>query len=534
MHYAPKALLYSRPRSSRLEIHSTSNEPPKLDLPPQMRNWENPHASFWSYTARSIQEETVVLSETLVSPAGWEAASARPTLELLAALQALSPSPLRDARLAYAQLMLGRLAEADLTLQPWHHEPLARAVWMAVLIEQHQFQQVETLGQDLPAGGEARARVLLEMAKAKLHLYRFGEGAGLAQEAARAARSCGLERLAVVCELLAEECQTSQNERFDLAEREAKLRAFAAQAPSQEAQVMAYMCLVRLISRQGLYDKALRYTLDVPRDLNGRHFVELMLVLNGLDNDADWAGLHPWYWGRLHAIKGLLTLDPGFILSGPPPTPEFHPRPFAEWATAFGWAHLKKGNPAEALHYFQASYVPKAEWDLRLVRDLGLLELLFEARQSVLEGYNLGALVTEALWLVRERINPQSVILRLIPQAMPYATALLLATPGGAPALTPHAAPTLLFASPKGLTLAGVTHANTRALVRLLEEDTAGMSPAALRTNRHRLGLFLRQLNQPTPVRATRVLEVLHLLAEHTQDSSWELAALNYAREYGF
>lgn len=475
------------------------------------------------------------LKETIALAAAWDVVSAEPTLELLVALQALPATSLRDARLAYVQLMLGRLGDADLTLRLWPDDPLAKAIWLAVLVEQHQFHRVETLaGENLSAAGEARARTLLELAKANLHLYHFGEGAKLARQAAEAARSLGMENLAVVCDLLEEECQTSHHEMFQLGEREERLRQAIVSAPSEEARVMAYMCLVRLTSRQGLYDKALRLTLDVPKALSGRHFVELMLVLNGLDNETDWANLHPWYQGRLHAIKGLLALDPNFILAGPPPTPEFHPRPFAEWATAFGWAHLKKGDPAQALHYFQTSFIPRAEWDLRFVRDLALLELLFQAPELLQEHYNLRPLVEEAGWLLTQRISPQSPILRLIPKAMPYATALLLASPGGAPALLPYAATDLLLVSPKGLTLAGVTHANTRGLVRLLEEETLGMSPNALRTNRHRLGLFLQQFNQPCVVRVSKVLAILRKLSNQTEDPwPWQRAAQSYAREYG-
>lgn len=94
--------------------------------------------------------------------------------------------------------------------------------------------------------------------------------------------------------------------------------------------------------------------------------------------------------------------------------------------------------------------------------------------------------------------------------------------------------PELLLASPKGLTLAGVTHGNTSALVKLIEEDTAGMSASALRTNRHRLKVFLQQFNQPCVIRASKVLSVLNLLSRATESFSWELAAQDYAKAHGF
>lgn len=53
--YLPKALIYYRFRDNILEIRSVSGEQPRLNLPSSIRQWENPHASFWSYTASALE-----------------------------------------------------------------------------------------------------------------------------------------------------------------------------------------------------------------------------------------------------------------------------------------------------------------------------------------------------------------------------------------------------------------------------------------------------------------------------------------------
>lgn len=479
------------------------------------------------------------LEDTLASPADWDALCAEPSLELLTRLQALPASPLRQARLAYVQLMLGHLDDADSTLGSLSH-PLAEALRLAIRVERHQFTQVALAA--IPEDhSEARARVLLERSKALFHLARHAEAARLARQALAEAKGAGMTRFAEVCALHAEECRRSLGERppeepgdedFDPLRLEGELREAVTHAPSQEARVMAYMCLVRLISRQGLYDRALRFTLEVPRPLNGQHFVELMLVLNRLDDESDWDRLPPRYRGRLHAIKGLLRLDAELVLAGDPPDPGFHPRPHAEWSLAFGWASLSKGRYPEALGHFQAAFIPRCEWDLRFVRGMGLLELLILEPELVRE-YNPLALLEEVRWLAARRIHPESLIFRLIPRAMPYATALLLAGPGGCPPLERHAAAHLLVASPKGLSIAGVTHPNTTALVRLIEGDTAQMSPGALRTNRHRLKLYLQQFGEPQVVRASRVLAALQRLSGQPDGARWAASAHTYRLEHG-
>jgi tetratricopeptide (TPR) repeat protein len=474
------------------------------------------------------------LEDDLASPTAWDALSAEPSLELLTRLQALPASPLREARLAYVQLMLGHLEEADATLGSLAH-PLAEALRLAIWVERHQFSQVAraAIPEEHP---EARARVLLERSKALFHLARHTEAARLARQALAEAKGARMSRFAEVCALHAEECRRSLEEPggedFDPVRLEGDLREAVTHAPSQEARVMAYMCLVRLIARQGLYDRALRFTLEVPKPLNGQHFVELMLVLNRLDDESDWYRLQPRYRGRLHAIKGLLRLDADLVLAGDPPDPSFHPRPHAEWSLAFGWACLSKGRYEEALAHFQAAFIPRCEWDLRFVRGMGLLELLVLA-PHLLPEYNPPALVGEVRWLATRRIHPESLIFRLIPWAMPYATALLLAGPGGCPPLERHAAAHLLLASPKGLSIAGVTHPNTTALVRLIEGDTAQMSPGALRTNRHRLKLYLQQFGNPQVVRASRVLEALERLSGQPEGADWAASAHAYQLEHG-
>ena len=484
---------------------------------------------------------TMNLPATIASSQAWDSESAEPGLSLLSALQSLEANPLRDARLAYVLLMEGRLEEAQNILHQAAAHPLAQAIQMAIWVEQHQFakvlvttpQSLESLPTSLHA--ETQARLWLEQSKAHFHLCQYREALRLARAAEAQARAVSMDLLALVCKLHAEECGLSLDESgLDLAGREAYLRLQVNTAPSQESRVMAYIVLVRLLSRQGLYDKAMRFTLEVPKPLNGQHFVELMLVLNHLDDESDWGKLDLRYQGRLRAIKGLLGLNAEVILAGPPPDPSFHPHPFAEWNLAFGWARLSRGEFAGALEHFQAAFIPRCEWDIRLVRDMGLIELCVLAPELMQE-YGLEPLIQETQWLLTHRIHPQSLILRLIPRAVPHATVLLLALPEPHPPLWESAQSQLLMVNPVGLTIAGVTHANTSALVKLLEGDTEGMSAGALRTNRHRLNLFLQQFGQPMVVRGKLVWAALGRLCATAEDSElWLEVRRRYAREFSY
>ncbi len=480
------------------------------------------------------------LLESISIPSEWDALSAEPSLELLAKLQNLETSPLRDARLAYLFLMLGRIEDAKAIVQTTVF-PLTQAVEMAIWVEQHRFQRVLSAplqaldGLSQALGAETQARVLLEQSKAQFHLCQHREAWRLARQAEHLARGCKMESLALVCALHAEECHISFDETdLHLSDREADLREWVGAAPSQESRVMAYMALVRLLSRQGLYDKAMRFTLEVPKPLNGQYFVELMLVLNNLDDLSDWHKLYPRYQGRMHAVKGLLQVDADFVLAGPPPDSTFHPRPRSEWNLAFAWAHLSKGNYSEALEYLQATFVPRCEWDIRFIRDLALIELFILAPELMGE-YHLEQLLHEALGLLQERISPQSLIIRLLPRVMPYATALLLTLPQIPAFVSESVSSQLLLATPKGLIISGVTHANTTALVKLLEGDTAQMSPSALRTNRHRLKLFLQQFNQPTVVRGSLLWSALQSLCSSAEDPQlWQEVSLRFAHQFSF
>ncbi|MDX2007893.1 MAG: hypothetical protein SFU83_21850 [Meiothermus sp.] len=481
------------------------------------------------------------LSAILASSRAWDAHSAEPGMGLLADLQRQAPAPLRDARLAYLLLMLGRLEEAQGVLNAAEPQPLVQAVQLAIWVEQHRFAEVlATAPQSLdslpaPLHAEARARLWLEQSKANFHLSQYRQAAALARQAEARAADAGMGSLALVCRLHAEECEGSLDETgLELAEREAYLREQASAAPAQESRVMAYLALVRLLARQGLYDKAMRFTLEVPRPLNGRHFVELMLVLNHLDDQSDWGRLDARYQGRLHAIKGLLGLDAEFILGGPPPDPSFHPRPHAEWNLAFGWARLSRGEFAAALEHFQAAFIPRCEWDIRVVRDMGLIELSLLAPEQLQE-YSLEQLVQETHALLTQRIHPQSLILRLLPRGMPHATALLLALPEPCAALGESAQGQQLWVNPAGLTIAGVTHPNTTALVKLLEGQTEGMSAGALRTNRHRLGLFVRQFGNPVVVRGSVVWAAIGRLCESAEEAGrWREVRRRYAEAFSY
>lgn len=373
-------------------------------------------------------------------------------------------------------------------LQVSQPHPLLAAARLSLLSVRCQYPQILHLAAALSAGPdplsrEAMARTHYQMADAHLYLHRYAEGARWAEQAAREARAVGMVHFAQVCDLLREECVASREENLPPEEREQTLRALIADPPSEQGRIEACMRLIRLMYRQGKYQKSLRLALEVPRELHGQGFVELGMILNRLDDELDWDKVaSSGQLGRLRAIKGLIELAPDFILEGPPPPAEapLHPRPMAEWQVAFGWACLVKGRYPEALRYFQSSFIYRSEWDLRLVRDVSLIALHLEAPALVEEHFNPLALIEEAAWLARERIWPESLVLRQIPRAAPYATALLLAIPGGCASLEPIATQSLAFAGPAGLTVNGVTHTNVQSILRLIEGNTEGMNSGAL------------------------------------------------------
>ena len=481
------------------------------------------------------------LIDTIAQSQAWDTASAEPSFALVAALQNLEPSPLREVRLGYVLIMLGQLSQAQQAIERAAGHPLAQALQMSIAVEHHQFAKVlaetqqglEALTASLQA--ETQARFWLEQSKALFHLCRYSEALRLAQVAQAQALAVKMESLAMVCTLHAEECRISLDESgLDLNKHETHLREQVNTAPSQESRVMAYMVLVRLLSRQGLYDKAMRFTMEVPKPLNGQHFVELMLVVNSLDDQSDWGKLEPRYQGRLHAIKGLIGLNSDFILNGAPPDPSFHPRPRSEWNLAFSWAHLQKGAFRPALGHLQETFIPRCEWDIRLVRNMLLLELAVLAPLLMGE-YNLEQLLNETQWLFSNRLSPQALIVRLLPRATPHATALLLSLPQAHPPLVESAQGQILLVSPKGLTIGGVTHSNTTALVKLLEGDIEGMSAGALRTNRHRLNLFLQQFGGPAVVRGSLVWATLGRLCATVEDSQlWQQVRRRYAEQFSY
>lgn len=489
----------------------------------------------------------------LSSPAHWDAVSAKPEHfpVLLSELQAQEPSPLQGARLAQLFLLKGEVSLAAGVLQRPLDHPLIRATRINLLDVQQRFQEMLAFEPRLPASDtplvlEAKARTYLHLAKAHIYLHQYLQALNLLEKAQQAAQDCGMSHYLALCQLLQDECLSSHSEEGSPQERELFLRDFIEHAPSEESRLEAHMRLIRLLYRQGNYPKSLRMALEVPRELHGQGFVELGLILNNLDDQTDWSKIaDSAQLGRLRTVKGMLSLDPEFILDSPQPTQSnLHPRPMAEWHVGFGWAYMQQGQFAKALEHFQSSFIHRSEWDLRLLRNMCLLELLFQAPE-LLESLNLAALLEEAQWLLQERLHPQAVALQLLPRATPYATALLLALSEvgqevGQSELQATASQTLALVSPKGIELRGVLHTEAQSMVRLIEETTGDepkMNPGAVRSARMRLKLLLQQHGNPTLVRLSKVAEVLERIALGAQEDArpdWLARLRSYRERYGF
>lgn len=467
----------------------------------------------------------------LGSPADWDAltATTRHFPALQTELQDQEPSALRNARLAQLFLLKGDVvAAAEVLRRPYDH-PMIRATRINLLDVQQRFQEMLAFDARLPLSSdplalEAQARTWAHMAKAHIYLHQYTQALDLLEKAQRAAAACGMVNYLALCQLLEEECLSSHAETGSPQTREQFLREYIAAAPSEESRLEAHMRLIRLFYRQGHYQKSLRVALEVPRELHGQGFVELGLVLNNLDDQTDWSKItDPAQLGRLRAVKGMLTLNPEFILESRAPTEcNLHPRPMAEWHVGFGWAYLKQGQFERALEHFQSSFIHRSEWDLRLLRNMCLLELLFEA-PHLLSAHNLAALVDETCWLLRERIHPQTAAQQILPRATPNATALLLvfACPY-APELEAAARQTLALVSPNGIEIRGVLHTEAQSMVRIVEESTdqePRMNAGAVRSARMRLKLLLQGHGDPPLVRASRVAAVLERICAQTEGS---------------
>ena len=487
----------------------------------------------------------------LSSPAHWDAVSAKPEHfpALLSELQAQEPSPLQGARLAQLFLLKGEVSLAAEVLQRPLDHPLIRATRINLLDVQQRFQEMLAFEPRLPAWDtplvlEAKARTYLHLAKAHIYLHQYLQALSLLEQAQQAAQACGMTHYLALCQLLQDECLSSHSEEGSPQERELFLRDFIERAPSEESRLEALMRLIRLLYRQGNYPKSLRMALEVPRELHGQGFVELGLILNNLDDQTDWSKIaDSAQLGRLRTVKGMLSLDPGFILDSPEPTQSnLHPRPMAEWHVGFGWAYLRQGQLARALEHFQSSFIHRSEWDLRLLRNMCLLELLFLAPE-LLESHNLAALLEEAQWLLQERLYPQAVAVQLLPRATPYATALLLALTEADQSnmsdFRATASQSLALVSPKGIEVRGILHTEAQSMIRLIEETTEDepkMSPGAVRSARMRLKLLLQQHGNPTLVRLSKVAKVLEQIslgAEQDTPPAWQARLQGYREHYG-
>ncbi len=479
------------------------------------------------------------------SPSEWDALTANadhfPVLQT--ELQALEPSGLRNARLAQLFLLKGEVGAAAETLRRPYDHPLIRATRINLLDVQQRFQEMLGFDARLPNSRdplvlEAQARTCAHLAKAHIYLHQYTRALDLLERAQNAAHACGMVHYLHLCQLLQDECISSHTEEGSPQAREDFLREFIDHAPSEESRLEAHMRLIRLLYRQGHYQRSLRMAFEVPRELHGQGFVELGLVLNSMDDQTDWSKITDTaQLGRLRAVKGVLTLNPEFILASPPPREcNLHPRPMAEWHVGFGWAYLKRGEFERALAHFQSSFIHRSEWDLRLVRNMCMLELLFESPVS-LEGHNPVALLEETLWLLRERIHPQAVAHQIIPRATPYATALMLAlTRADVPELSEAARQTLALVSPQGIEIRGVLHTEAQSMIRIIEETTdqePRMNAGAIRSARMRLKLLLQGHGDPLLVRTSRVAAVLDQLcaqAEGSVRADW-LASLKAYRQ---
>ena len=416
---------------------------------------------------------------------------------------------------------------AEVLRRPYDH-PLIRATRINLLDVQQRFQEMLGFNLRLPDARdpltlEAQARTWAHMAKAHMYLHEYTRALGFLEDAQRAARACGMAHYLELCALLEEECRSSHAETGALETRERFLREFMAAAPSEESRLEAHMRLIRLVYRQGHYQKALRIALEVPRELHGQGFVELVLVLNKLDESDRLEQDHrPGATRALAGRQRHADARPGIHL-GQSAADGLQPAPSPDGGMARGFrlGAAERGQFQRALEHFRSSFIHRSEWDLRLLRNMCLLELVFEAPE-LLAGHDLPALVEETRWLLDERLHPQAIAHRILPRATPYASTLMLGLSDVEIELRAAARQTLALVGFNGIEIRGVLHMEAQSMVRIVEETTdqePRMNAGAVRSARLRLKLLLQGHDDPLIVRTSKVAAMLERLCQEADET---------------
>jgi hypothetical protein len=456
----------------------------------------------------------------MASAKAWDEVLARRDCKaaLLKELEGLPESSLKAARVAQVHLVNGR---SDFALQALARAKSNDLVWAARLaIYAARNEYAKILGLEIvQASGEARTRSLLARACALWSEHRLTEASQTAREAMCEALSLGMMHFANVCERLIEDCQALQLEVLP-AVREQELRHALDRSVAAEEQLETRIDLTQLMYRQGRYDESMRLSQEIPVGRRGRFFQDISLIVNGRGDSVNWKTLEGGLdYGRLHAVYGLMRLDPTFVLAGPEPRDEdpLTPRHVAEWLLAFAWAAMRTGDHQRAMRYLEQSFVYRTEWDLRLMRALIWLELFVRLPALMLSRCNVPAMLHDAQRLLHHYVAPDSVLVQSLTKAVPLAVALLVATEDGCEVLEARARADLVVLSARGLTVNGMTRTRADALVRVAsgtELERPALTKPAIRSARYRLKQILIAHNQPLVVHEEAVHRALRLISK--------------------
>ena len=445
-------------------------------------------------------------------------------------LEALPESPLKAVRLSQAYLVTGQSDFALQTLPRDGCDPLVKATRLAIHAARYEYAPILTqvnFEAVAPTGNEARARSLYTLAFALWGEYRLQEAMCVANAAKLEAKACEMSHFALSCERLYDDCEALRLE-INPTVREHNLRRLL-DLNTEEEQIETRINLMQLMYRQGRYDESMRLSQLVPIGRQGRVFQSMSLIANLCGNQVKWNSLpNGLDYGRLHAMNGLLKLDASFILAGPEPRirAPLTTRHVAEWHLAFGWATMRQGNFERAASYLEVPFIPRTEWDLRLIRATIWLEMLVAAPEFAFERCNAPAMLEDALRLLRDFIAPNSILVRSMPRAAPLAVALLTASPGGCAALEGLAGSELVVLNARGITVNGLTRTQADSQVRVANGDeleSSGLTAQAIRSARYRLKRVLHLQAQPCIVKATNVLYALERIMVHSPEEHHDI-----------
>ncbi len=513
----------------------------------------------------------------IASPTQWYAAlstidpfvdTAPRVVQLIESLTHHTAHSVARARLAQIYLFLGLKATALDTVGDRPNDPLEHAIWLLILAASYRYNRAldhTSRSVDLQVfqkshAGEAEILTLYAIGLSRWGQWEFGLAIPALNLAVDHARHHLPELLWLVVPLLHNAKALATDS--DVDSEQERLYAIIRDAANSSVKVVeAREKLAKLLDVRGNYVEAARVAKEVPGDRFEKGFRYIENAAAGNFNLIDWDSLRSRdaiYVPIVQVIRGMSMFNPEMILSQPPPPSQgpiyeqlpddaspYHPRSLMTWNTAFAWACLMKEDFASAKYYLNNARISPGDYDMMYAKNVLVLQLFAMSPQDGVEFGNIAQIVHETQRLVASKLYQGTLLMRMTPQAIPYAGAILLAAPGGCPMLEPMARPFKAILNGRGLELAEILYTAGTSVVKYLahpEQKPEGAKPSTIRMMRARWKNIAKEIFKSDavppaykhPVRAQVVLERLGMLAEFQRRepsyTAWLEAIDEYAR----